>query len=107
MGELLHPPDGGEPKWTPSQGSEKLPEPLKNFFVKQPERYKLTLKAFELMKQQKANWENFKVQFAIADAWSNAHGSSYQDHTGEFDPHRFFPPERSTGGMGFSRYSQG
>ncbi|MGD8226276.1 MAG: reductive dehalogenase domain-containing protein [Desulfobacteraceae bacterium] len=90
---LLQPPEGGTPKWTPSMGMEKLPEPLKTFFLTQPERYKLTLKAFELMKQQTANWENFKVQFAIADAWSNAHASSYQDHNGEFDPHRFFPPE--------------
>jgi hypothetical protein len=56
IGDLLRPPDGGEPKWTPAMGIEKLPEPLKSFFVKQPERYKLTLKAFELMKLQKANW---------------------------------------------------
>jgi hypothetical protein len=91
MRELQHPSDGGEAKWTPAMGIEKLPEPLKSFFVRQPERYKLTLKAFELIKQQKANWENFKVQFAIADAWSNANGSPYQDHTGGIRPQPILP----------------
>lgn len=91
--DLMRPPDGREPRWVPSMGIENLPEPLKTFFKDQPERYRLTLKSFELMEQQKANWENFNVQFAIADAWSNAHASVYQDQSGEFDFKRFFPPE--------------
>ncbi|MBW1999554.1 MAG: reductive dehalogenase [Deltaproteobacteria bacterium] len=94
--DLMHPPDGSEPKWVPSMGIEKLPEPLREFFTKQPERFKSTLKTFELMKQQKANWESFKTQFALAEAWSNAHASAYQDQKGEFDFNRFFPPEPNT-----------
>ena len=90
---LMHPPGGEEPKWTPQMGIEKLPEPLRSFFAAQEDRYRATLKAFELMDRQKANWEKFKVQFAIADAWSSANASVYQDHNGEFDFHRFFPPE--------------
>lgn len=93
MAQLMRPPDGGPAEWTPEMGIKKLPEPLRNFFIEQEDRYKATLKAFELIKKQKANWENFKVQFAIADAWSNAHSSAYQDHNAEFDFNRFFPPE--------------
>lgn len=90
---LVHPPDGGEPKWLPPMGIEKLPEPLKSYFREHEERYKLTLKAFELIGRQKANWEKFEVQFALADAWSNSVASSFEDHKGEIYFDRLFPPE--------------
>ena len=93
MRSLVHPPDGGEPKWVPPMGIDKLPEPLKTYFSENQERYKLSLKAFELIGQQKANWEKFKVQFAIADAWTSAEASSFEDHEGEIYFDRLFPPE--------------
>jgi len=70
---LVHPPEGGEPKWVPPMGVDALPDPIRGFFKENEERYKNTLKTLQLMDQQVANWENFEVQFAIADAWSNAH----------------------------------
>jgi reductive dehalogenase len=90
---LVHPPDGGPPKWTPDMGIQALPEPLKSFFEERKERYALTLKAFPLIERQHANWENFKVQFALADAWSNAVASSFEDHEGEVHPETFYPQE--------------
>lgn len=91
---LVHPADGSAPKWTPDQGVEKLPEPLKSYFERRPEIYGLTLKAFPLIERQRANWEKFKVQFALADAWSNAVASSFEDSEGEIHNfNRLFPPE--------------
>mgnify|MGYP001815668463 CR=1 FL=1 len=93
LNSLVRPPDGGEPEWVPSMGIDALPEPLRGFFRENEGRYKHTLKAFELIEQQKANWEHFKVQFAIADAWSNALAGSFVDPDGEVYFDRLFPPE--------------
>jgi reductive dehalogenase len=90
---LVHPPDGGEPKWVPPMGIDALPDPIRGFFKENEERYKNTLKTLQLMDQQVANWENFNVQFAIADAWSNAHAATFEDHEGEIYFDRLFPPE--------------
>jgi reductive dehalogenase len=90
---LVHPADGGEPKWVPPMGVDKLPEPLRSYFKDHEQAYQLSLKAFELIGQQKANWDKFKIQFALADAWSNAVASSFEDHEGEFLFDRLYPPE--------------
>jgi len=91
---LVRPPDGSPPKWVPTMGLEKLPEPLKSYFERRPEVYQLTLKTFPLIERQRANWKNFEVQFAIADAWSNALASSYVEHDGkDLDSERLFPQE--------------
>ncbi|MBW1799160.1 MAG: 4Fe-4S dicluster domain-containing protein [Deltaproteobacteria bacterium] len=91
--DLVHPPGGGEPKWVPPMGVDALPDPLRRFFKENEEKYKHTLNAFKLIDQQKANWEHFKVQLALADAWTNAHAATFEDHEGEIYFDRLFPPE--------------
>jgi len=94
MKSLLAPPDGSPPVWTPDKGIQSLPEPLKSYYMEHQESYKMALQAFTLLKRQKTNWEKYKIQFAIADAWSNAHGSVFEDSEGNpHSPERFFPPE--------------
>ncbi|MFC1825410.1 4Fe-4S double cluster binding domain-containing protein [Thermodesulfobacteriota bacterium] len=75
--ELMAPLENGEPGWSPSMGVEGLSEPLKVFFEKHEEKYKATLKSFELIRLQKENWKKFEMQFAVADAWSAAHESLF------------------------------
>jgi epoxyqueuosine reductase len=93
MRELVHPADGGEPEWVPSMGIGKLPEPLRSYFQEREQAFRNTLKAFELIGRQKANWDRFKVQFALADAWSTAVASSFEDHEGEMYFDRLYPEE--------------
>lgn len=90
---LVHPPDGGPPTWVPPMGIEKLPEPLKSYYEKNRETFPQTLKAFPLLEQQHANWKHFNIQFAVADAFSNASASCFEDHEGEIYPERLYPPE--------------
>lgn len=90
---LLMPEDGSKPQWAPPMGIEGLPEPLKSYFNENRESYTQTLKSFELLMVQRANWEKFKVQFAIADAWSNAEASPFADHEGRPSPERLFPSD--------------
>jgi len=90
---LLRPSNGGEPQWAFSMGPEKLPEPLKSYFGQHKDVYENTLKAFPLMGQQAANWEKFKDQFAIADAWSVSMASSFRDAHGQVYTNRLYPPE--------------
>ncbi len=97
--ELMIPLDKGEPKWSPEMGIEGLPEPLKDFFKKHEDKYKPTLKAFELLGLQKANWKNFKTQLAVADAWSVANGAVFESvyapelNSGLFPSEPEGPPE--------------
>ena len=90
---LLHPADGGPPKWLPEMGVEKLPEPFKTFFTENPKKYQAVLKLFPQIAAQHDNWKNFEVQLAIADAWSNAVAGSFEDHEGEITFQHCFPPE--------------
>lgn len=90
---LLMPPDGSRPKWSPDMGIQGLPEPLKSFFAAHEEKYRHTFKAFELLGRQRANWENFKVRFAVADAWSAANASLFENTLGEEKESVLFPPE--------------
>lgn len=90
---LLHPAEGGQPKWIPPMGIEKLPEPLRSCFQDREPAYRQTLKAFELIGQQPANWDKFKVRFALADAWSNSVAGAFEDHQGEIFFDRLYPPE--------------
>ena len=90
---LIFPPGGGEPKWLPAMGLDRLPEPLHGYFKKHEEKYAHTLKSFELLGRQRVNWENFKVQFAVADAWSNAQAAAFEDRNGNEFREGVFPPE--------------
>jgi reductive dehalogenase len=89
---LMQPADGSEPKWVPSMGIEKLPEPLRSYFRDNEPVYRNTLKAFELIELQLANWDKFKVRFALADAWSNSMADSFVDPRGEIYFDRLYPP---------------
>lgn len=93
LGSLIHPEDGSQPKWMPDMGIDKLPQPLKGYFREHEESFKQTLKAFQLIGEQQANWKNFETRFAIADAWSNAMASSFASHDGSMRPQHFFPPD--------------
>ena len=86
-------PEGGKPPQGPPDVMEKLPEAFQNYYKENPEKYKQSLKLFKLVGEQKANWPKYQDRYAIIDAWSNAQGSSWEDHEG--DPHvdRLYPPE--------------
>ncbi len=90
---LVQPADGGEPKWVPPMGVDKLPEPLRSYFKENETSYRNSLKAFEYVVQQKADWDRFKVRFAVADAYSNAVASPFENHEGEFYFDKLIPPE--------------
>lgn len=95
LGALLEPRDGKAPEWAP-MGPEELPEPLNSYFKENEKRYKLTLKAFELIGTQRTDWDRFKTQFAIADAWSNAMASMFENQHQREDGMSLFPLEPKT-----------
>jgi epoxyqueuosine reductase len=92
---LQHPPDGSEPKWSPSMGMEALPQPLKGFYEEDQEAYPQMLKAFEFMKKQQEDWPKWATQFAVADAWSSAMGSLFDppDPADRLKFQNVYPPE--------------
>jgi len=95
MMKLQHPPDGSEPKWTPSMGMEALPELLKGFYQEDQEAYPQMIKAFEFMKKQQEDWPKWATQFAVADAWSSAMGSLFDPPNPADRPsfENVYPPE--------------
>ena len=72
---LMHPRDGSNPKWSLQQGVDDLPGDLKKFYKKHPGRLDEFKKAYRRGRQQKKNWEKYKDQYLLADAWSAAHSS--------------------------------
>lgn len=91
--ELISPPDGSEPKWAPPMGIEALPEPLKSYFQEDQEKYGFTLKLFQLMEKQRADWPKYATRYAIIDAWSNAMGSLFETPEGEMFHEGLYPPD--------------
>ena len=90
---LLMPPEGGPPKWTPDKGPDPLPEPVRTFFLENPDRFKATLEAFGLFQKQHEEWPKYADQYAVIAAWANALGSSFETWDGKFNPAHLYPPE--------------
>lgn len=96
---LMQPADGGDPKWLPAMGVEALPEPYKSFYEAEPDAYEWQLKGFQAAAKQKKDWPKWQPQFAIADSWSKAMGSSFyspentRKHDGIYPPDPKGPPE--------------
>ena len=90
---LLMPADGGPPKWTPDKGPDPLPEPVRTFFLENPDRFKATLEAFGLFQKQHEEWPKYADQYAVIAAWANALGSSFETWDGKFNPAHLYPPE--------------
>ncbi|MCP4756835.1 MAG: reductive dehalogenase [Proteobacteria bacterium] len=90
---LLMPSDGSESKWNPGMGVEALPEPLKSYFQEDPESYDWTFKNMEAVMHQMADWEKYKIQFAVVDAWSASMASLFEEPMGTPHRDRQYPPE--------------
>lgn len=91
---LMAPGEDGKPAWTPDQGPEELPEPYRSFFLRENEKYKNILKAFELIDEQRTNWPKFEDRYLVINSWSNAMGSSFEDYDGNrIRGDRLYPPE--------------
>ncbi len=88
---------GGKPQWTREMGVESLPEPLKSYYTKNPQSFVEFWKTIEASEKQRENWEKYKFQFAIADAWSHANSSSLRgrDGRGAFPAEPDGAPEES------------
>jgi len=91
--QQMMPGADGKPAWMPEQGPEGLPEPYRTFFIENEEKYKQSIKALELAREQKKNWPNYADRYAIIDSWSNAMGSLFEGAEGLLPPDRLYPPE--------------
>ncbi|NOQ25069.1 MAG: reductive dehalogenase [Bacteroidales bacterium] len=86
MYRLMYPRDKSVPKWSLDQGYETLPEPLKNYYTKDPIAFDEFKKAIKKSEEQHENWPKYKDQYILADAWSTAHSSTMRGRDS-------FPPE--------------
>lgn len=90
MYRLMYPGDGSA-GWSPEQGIDKLPEPLKSFYKKKPESLELFKETMEASKEQRKNWGKYKYRYAIADAWSDANSAPLRGNSFPQEPD--CPPE--------------
>ena len=77
--QLMMPSDQSAPKWAPPMGIEGLPEPLKGFFQENKESFNGILKIFQSIMKQREDWPKYATQFAIADAFSKANASMFEE----------------------------
>ena len=91
---LMYRRDDTQPQWSLSQGAEELPEPLKTYYKKHPGSLEEFKKAIEKGREQRKNWEKYRDQYFLADAWSAAHSSPIRGREA-FPPEPQGPPEES------------
>ncbi len=96
MYRLLYPRDESKKPWSFEDGIELLPEPLKSYYSAHPESLEEFKKMMQKGKEQRTNWDNYKDQYLLADAWSSAHASPLHG-AGSFPP----KPEGSPGESDF------
>ncbi len=66
---------GGDFQKVRNEGTEALPEPLKNYYEKNPSAFEEFFRAMDKAEEQRANWEKYKDKYMLAEAWSTAHAS--------------------------------
>jgi reductive dehalogenase len=93
MVHLMMPPDGSAPKWSPDNGPEALPEPVRSFFLENGEKYRLTLECFALIKKQHEDWPKYADRYAIIDAYTNALSNIFEDWKEKPSAVHLYPPE--------------
>lgn len=94
LSRLLFARVGEQPAWTFEDGAEKLPEPLKTYYLEHPRALEEFRKSMQKSKEQEENWKNYKHKYLLADAWSSAHASAMKG-PGAFPPQPSGLPEES------------
>jgi epoxyqueuosine reductase len=101
IAEQMRPGEDGKPKWTPEKGPEALPEPYRSFFLREKDKFQQTIKSFDLIKKQAADWPKYENRYLIINSWSNAMGSLFEDYDGDsipgegqYPPNPKGPPEK-------------
>lgn len=72
MGRIMYARPGEEPKWKPEMGVDAMPEPLKSFFKKNPDKLKTHMEAMAASRKQRSDWHKYEDRYVIADAYSTA-----------------------------------
>lgn len=91
---LLYPRDQDTEPWSFEKGIEALPELLRDYYTEHPDALDEFKKTIEKGEEQRNNWNEYKNQYLLADAWSNAHASPLHGR-GSFPPRPEDPPEVS------------
>lgn len=89
---LLYPQSKDTEAWSFEQGIETLPDLLKEYYTEHPEAFDEFKKTIEKGEEQRNNWDEYKDQYLLADAWSNAHASPIHGR-GSFPPSPEDSPE--------------
>lgn len=63
------------PKWDLDKGVDDLPEPLRTYYSENPQKLDEFKRGISKAEEQHKNWEKYKDQYILADAWSAAHSS--------------------------------
>jgi len=94
MFRLLYPRSKDTNAWSFEQGTDTLPESLKNYYTEHPGALDELKRSMEKGQEQRNNWDKYKNQYLLADAWSNAHASPLHG-PGSFPPQPEGSPEES------------
>ncbi len=94
LSRLLFARESEVPLWTFEDGVEKLPEPLRTYYLEHPEALGEFKKSMQKSREQEENWKKYKHKYLLADAWSSAHASAIQGQ-GAFPPQPSGLPEES------------
>lgn len=94
LSRLMFPKGNAKASWTCEEGVEKLPEPLRTYYLDHPDALGEFRKAIEKSQEQAGNWDKYKHKYLLADAWSTAHASPIGGK-GAFPPQPHGNPEDS------------